>query len=113
MAFIFRPGGLNRTIRPVKIAENLTIKRRTTGFGLKRPGHGVAASFFKGDFGLLFQRGGGGVSNTQFSQRHTLRLHTLLGGNEATLPALGIAHTHLPTTATGLDDVRHRGWAWK
>jgi hypothetical protein len=73
MAFIFRPGGLNRTIRPVKIAENLTIKRRTTGFGLKRPGHGVAASFFKGDFGLLFQRagpppaGGGGALVTRSS----------------------------------------------
>ena len=31
----------------------MTIKRMTTGFGLKRPGGGVAASFFKGDFGLL------------------------------------------------------------
>ncbi len=46
VAFIFRPGGLNRTIRPVKIPENMTIKRRTTGFGLKWPGDGVAASFF-------------------------------------------------------------------
>jgi len=80
------------------------------GFGLKRPGHGVAASFFKGDFGLIF---GGGGSNMQFSQRHTLRLHTLRGGNEATLPARGIAHAHLPAAATGLDDVRHRGWVWK
>jgi hypothetical protein len=51
-------------------------KRRTTGFGLKRPGDGVAPSFFEGDFGIIFLRGGGG-SNTQFSQRHTLRLHTL------------------------------------
>ena len=46
IAFIFRPGGLNRTIRPVAIMENMTIKRRTAGFGLKRPGDGVAASFF-------------------------------------------------------------------
>ena len=53
IAFIFQPGCLNRTIRPVTIAENMTIKRRTTGFGLKPPGDGVAASFFKGDFGLL------------------------------------------------------------
>jgi hypothetical protein len=45
-AFIFRPGGLNRTIRPVAIADNMTIKRMTTGFGLKRPGDGVAASVF-------------------------------------------------------------------
>jgi hypothetical protein len=45
-AFIFRPGGLNRTIRPVAITDNMTFKRRTTGFGLKRPGDGVTASFF-------------------------------------------------------------------
>ncbi len=44
IAFFFRPGCLNRTIRLVTIAENMTIKRRTTGFGLKRPGDGVAAS---------------------------------------------------------------------
>ncbi len=36
-----------------------------------------------------------------------------IGGNEATLPARGIAHAHLPTAATGLDDARHCGWAWK
>jgi len=46
IAFIFRPGGLKQTIRPVAIMENMTIKRRMTGFGLKRPGDGVAASFF-------------------------------------------------------------------
>jgi hypothetical protein len=46
----FRPGGLNRTIRPVTIAENITIKCRTTGFGLKRLGDGVAPLFFEGDF---------------------------------------------------------------
>ncbi len=50
IAFIFQPGRLNRTIRPVKIVENMTIKRRTTGIGLKRPGDGVAPLFFKGDF---------------------------------------------------------------
>ena len=44
IAFIFRPGCLNRMIRPVTTAENMTIKCRTTGFGLKRPGDGVAAS---------------------------------------------------------------------
>jgi hypothetical protein len=60
IAFNFRPGGLNRTIRPVPIVDNMTIKRRTTGFRLKWPGHCVAASFFKGDFGLIFRRGGGG-----------------------------------------------------
>jgi hypothetical protein len=46
-------------IRPVTTAENMTIKRRTTGFGLKRLGGGVAASFFEGDFDRIFRRGGG------------------------------------------------------
>ena len=41
-----------------------------------------------------------------------LRDHAIQGGNEATLPARGIAHAHLPTSATGLEDARHRGWAW-
>jgi hypothetical protein len=57
-----------------------------------------------------------GGANTQFfgggTQRHTLRDHALRGGNEATLPACGIAHAHLPTAAAGLEDARHRGWAW-
>ena len=46
IAFIFRPGSLNRTLRPVASADNMTIKRRMTGFGLKGPGDGMAASFF-------------------------------------------------------------------
>ena len=46
IVFIFRPGGLNRTIRPVIIVDNMTIKRKTTEFRLKWPGDGVAASFF-------------------------------------------------------------------
>ena len=58
IAFIFRPGGLNRTIRPVAITENMTIKRRTTGLGLKRPGDGVAASVLQGMF-VKFSAGGG------------------------------------------------------
>ena len=58
-AFIFRPGGQNRTICPDAIAENMTIKRRTTGFGLKPLGDGVAPSFFEGDFGRFFGRGEG------------------------------------------------------
>jgi hypothetical protein len=33
------------------------------------------------------------------------------GGNEAMLPARGIAHAHPPTAAAGLEDVRHHGWA--
>jgi hypothetical protein len=92
----------------------MTIKRSTTGFGLKRPGDGVAALFYEG---ILVKFFGGGV-NTQSDavacmQLHTLCLHTLIGGNMATLPARGIAHAHLPTAATGLDDARHCGWAWK
>ena len=43
IAFIFQPGGLNQMLRPVVSAENMTIKCRTTGFGLKRPRDGVAA----------------------------------------------------------------------
>jgi hypothetical protein len=31
----------------------MTINQCAPGFGLKRPGDGVVASFFKGDFGLL------------------------------------------------------------
>ena len=46
IAFIFRPDSLNQTIRPVAIVDNMTIKRMTTGFGLKQPGDAVAASFF-------------------------------------------------------------------
>jgi hypothetical protein len=37
-------------IRPVTIAENTTIKRRTTRLGLKRPGDGMAASVLQGMF---------------------------------------------------------------
>ena len=39
---IFVGGGLLRTVAS---AENTSIKRRTSGFGLKRPGDGVAATF--------------------------------------------------------------------
>ncbi len=46
IAFIFRPGGLIRTLCPVASADNTTLKRRTTWFGLNRPGDGVADSFF-------------------------------------------------------------------
>jgi hypothetical protein len=64
------------------------------GWGLERPGDGVTTLFYKG---ILVDFFGGGV-NTD-----TLRLHTLIGGNEATLtlPACVIAHAHLPTAATG------------
>jgi hypothetical protein len=33
IAYIFRPGGLNRALRPVTSADNMTIKRRTKGLG--------------------------------------------------------------------------------
>ena len=57
--FIFRPGCLNRMIRPVTTTENMTIKRRTTGFGLKRPGVVWRLCFLKGILVEFF--GGGGV----------------------------------------------------
>ncbi len=61
IAFIFRPDGLNQTICPVSIADNMTINCSTTGCGLKLPGDGVAASFY---MGILVEFFGGGV-NTQ------------------------------------------------
>jgi hypothetical protein len=45
IAFIFRLCGRNRTLRPISNTDNIKIKRRTTGFRLKRLGDGVAASF--------------------------------------------------------------------
>jgi hypothetical protein len=50
---------LNRTICAVEIQENTTIKSRTTGFGLKRLGDGVAASVLQGMV-VNFSAGGGG-----------------------------------------------------
>ena len=41
-------------IFPVAIADNMTIKHRTMGFGLKWLGDGVAASFLQVDFGQFF-----------------------------------------------------------
>ena len=58
VAFIFQPGGLNRTICAVEIPENMTIKPRTTGFGLKWLGDGVAALVLQGMF-VKFSAGGG------------------------------------------------------
>jgi hypothetical protein len=59
IAFIYQPGGLNRTIFPVEITDNMTIKHRTMGCGLKRLGDGVAASVLQGMF-VQFSAGGGG-----------------------------------------------------
>ncbi len=94
----------------MSIAENMTIKRSTTGFGLKRLGDGVATSFYKGILADFF---GGGV-NTQSDAVACNNMPSAcirLCRNKATLPARGIAH--LPTAATGLDEARHCGWAWK
>ena len=44
IAFIFQPGSLNQMICLVAITDNMTIKRRTMGVGLKRLGDGVGAS---------------------------------------------------------------------
>ncbi len=51
------------------IAENTTIKRRTTGLGLKRSGDGVAASVLQGMF-VKFSAGGG-VRHSNFETRWT------------------------------------------
>jgi hypothetical protein len=67
IAFIFRPGGLNRTICLVTIAKNMTIKRRTTGLGLKRMGDGMAASVLQGMFVEFLA--GGGVTHSNFETR--------------------------------------------
>jgi len=69
IAFIFQPDGLNQTICPVTITDNMTIKRRITGFGLKRLGGGVAASVLQGDVCRLFGRRGFRHSN--FETRRT------------------------------------------
>ena len=58
IAFIFQLGGLNRTICPVTIADNTTIKHRTMGFGLKHLGDGMVASVLQGDVWRIFGRGG-------------------------------------------------------
>jgi hypothetical protein len=39
-------GLFGRVIHPDAIAENMTTKRKTTGFWLKWPGDGEATSFF-------------------------------------------------------------------
>ncbi len=48
ITFIFQPGGQIQTLRPVASAENMKIKHRMEGFGLKWPGDGVAASLLGG-----------------------------------------------------------------
>jgi hypothetical protein len=59
VTFILRPGGRIRSLRPVASAANMTIKQRTEGFGLKRPGDGVAATLFEGIWDNFFVLGGG------------------------------------------------------
>jgi hypothetical protein len=90
----------------------MTIKRSTTGFGLKRPGDGIAASFYDG-FLVEFFVGGVNTQSDAVACNDIPYACIRIGNNEATLPVRGIAHAHLPTAATGLDDVRHCGWAWK
>jgi hypothetical protein len=45
-----QPGGQIRPHRPVADLSNTTINKRTRGWGLGRPGDGVATSFIEGDF---------------------------------------------------------------
>ena len=44
--FVEGRGDVSAFIRPVASADNMTIKCRMTGFGLKGPGDGMAASFY-------------------------------------------------------------------
>ncbi len=46
-----RPSGRIRPHRPVADLNNTTINECTRGWGLERPGDGVAALFLEGDFG--------------------------------------------------------------
>ena len=73
IAYIFHPGGLNRTLRPVASVDNMTIKRRMTGFGLKRLGDGVAVSVLKGDVCLIFGRRGFRHSNFETRQTKAIK----------------------------------------
>ncbi len=45
-----RPGGRIRPHCPIADLKNTTINERTRGWGLERPGDGVATSFIEGDF---------------------------------------------------------------
>ncbi len=56
IAFIFQPDGLNQTICPVTITDNMTIKRRMMGVGLKWLGDGVGASVLQRGCLLLSSR---------------------------------------------------------
>ena len=57
IAFILRPGGRIQLLRPVTSVENMTIRHRTEGFGLKRLGDGVAATLFEGIWDAFFFAG--------------------------------------------------------
>ena len=80
IAFIFKLGSQNQTLRPVDSVEIMTIKRRTEGIRLKWPGDGVGTSFFEGDFGQIFRQGGGrieiAICNWAGKIDHTARLLT-------------------------------------
>ena len=56
-------------IFPVAIADNMTIKHRTMGFGLKWLGDGVAASVLQGDVCQIF--GQRGFRHSDFETRGT------------------------------------------
>jgi hypothetical protein len=53
-----QPGRQIRPHRPVDNINNTTINKRTRGWGLERPGDGLAALFLEGDFSQIFGRGG-------------------------------------------------------
>ena len=47
-------------LRLVDSVDNMAIKRKMEGLRLKRTGDFVGTSFFEGDFGRFFWRGGVG-----------------------------------------------------
>ena len=63
IAFILRPGSRIQLLHPVASVAIMTIKQGMEGFGLKRPGDGVAATLFEGIWDKIFVLGGVGNTN--------------------------------------------------
>ena len=68
-AFILRPGGQIQLLHLVASVTIMTIKQRTGGVGLKRPGDGVAATLFEGIWEEFFVLGGASNTNNLASGR--------------------------------------------
>ena len=75
IAFIFRQAGLNRTIRPVASADNMTINQCAPGCGLGRPGEGA-----------VDWRSIGKIDNIRWEGRGGDRLHFSSGRSKSNAP---------------------------